>query len=70
MLIDFCQFLYDSVKKVLFKADFFFSHDRNAKANTNTQSEFTVYITCSRTECHSTMQNNLNILEMKRVLEL
>ena len=24
MLIDFCQFLYDSVEKVLFKADFFF----------------------------------------------
>ena len=35
MLIDFCQFLYDSVEKVLFKADCFFFfcfffHDRNA----------------------------------------
>ena len=35
MLIDFCQFLYDTVEKVLFKADFFFFlHDRNPKANT------------------------------------
>ena len=25
MLIDFSQFLYDSVEKVLFKADFFFA---------------------------------------------
>ena len=50
MLIDFRQFLYDSVKKVLFKADyylffiFFFWHDRNAKAKTSTQSEHTAYI--------------------------
>ena len=29
MLIDFRQFLYDYVEKVLFKADFFFLHDRN-----------------------------------------
>ena len=49
MLIDFCQFLYDSVEKVLFKADFYFLHDRNAKANTSTQSEYTVYIICSTT---------------------
>ena len=42
MLIDFRLFLYDSVEKVLFKADFFF-HDRNAKANTGTQSEYSVY---------------------------
>ena len=59
MLIDFCQFLYDSVdfrhflydsvEKVLFKADFYFLHDRNAKANTSTQSEYIVYIICSRT---------------------
>ena len=48
MLIDFRQFLYDSVEKVLFKADFFL-HDRNAKANTSTQSEYTVHIICSRT---------------------
>ena len=48
MLIDFRQFLYDSVEKVLFQADFFFD-DRNAKANTSTQSEYTVYIICSRT---------------------
>ena len=42
--------MYDSVEKVLFKADFFFFlHDRNAKANTCTQSEYTVYIICSRT---------------------
>ena len=47
MLIDFRQFLYESVEKVLFKADFF--HDRNVKANTSTQSEYTVYIICSRT---------------------
>ena len=41
MLIDFRQFLYDYVEKVLFKADFFL-HDRNAKANnTSTQSEYT-----------------------------
>ena len=69
MLIDFRQFLYDSVEKVLFKADFFL-HDRNAKANTSTQFEYTVYIICSRTYCHSVMHTNLNILEMKRVLEL
>ena len=69
MLIDFSQFLYDSVEKVLFKADFF--HDRNAKANTSTLSEYTVYIIiCSRTQCHSAMHNNLNTLEMKQVLEL
>ena len=43
MLIDFRQFLYDSVEKVLFKADFFL-HDSNSKANTSTQSEYTVYI--------------------------
>ena len=49
MLIDFRQFLYDSVEKVLFKADFDFLHDRNAKANTSTQSEYTVYIIYSRT---------------------
>ena len=42
MLIDFPQFLYDSVEKVPFKADFFF-HERNAKANTSTQSEYSVY---------------------------
>ena len=42
MLIDFRQFLYDSVEKVLFKADFVF-HERNAKANTSTQSEYSVY---------------------------
>ena len=47
MLIDFRQFLYDLVEKALFKADLFF-HDRNAKANTSTQSEYTVYIICSR----------------------
>ena len=42
MLIDFRQFLYDYVEKVLFKADVFFLHDRNAKANnTSTQSEYT-----------------------------
>ena len=72
MLIDFRQSLYESVEKVLFKADlyFFFLHDRNAKANTSTQSEYTVYIICSRTQCHSDMQSNLNILEMKRALEL
>ena len=69
MLIDFSQFLYDSVEKVLFKA-FFFLHDRNAKANTSTQSVYTVYIICSHIYCHSAMHNNLNILEMKRVLEL
>ena len=69
MLIDFRQFQYDSVEKVLFKADFFL-HDRNVKANTSTQSEYIVYIICSRTQCRSAMHNNLNILEMKRVLEL
>ena len=70
MLIDFRQFLYDSVEKVMFnmfKADFFFLHDRNARANTSIQSEYTVYIICSRTQCHSAMHNNLNILEMKQV---
>ena len=60
MLIVFRQFLYDSVEKVLFKE----------KANTSTQSEYTVYTICSRTSCHSAMHNNLNILKMKRVLEL
>ena len=52
MLIDFHQFLYDSVEKVLFKADFFFFfflHDKNAKANTSTQPENIVYMICSRT---------------------
>ena len=49
MLIDFHQFLYDSVEKVLFKANFYFLLDRNAKANASTQSEYTVYIICSRT---------------------
>ena len=44
MLIDFCQFLYDSVEKVRFKTDFFFLHDRNAKANTSTQSEYSYII--------------------------
>ena len=48
MLICLRQFLYDSVEKVLLKADYFF-HDRNAKANTSTQFEYTVYIICSRT---------------------
>ena len=48
MLIDLRQFLYGSVEKVLFKADLFF-HDKNAKANTSTQFEYTVYIICSRT---------------------
>ena len=48
MFIDFRQFLYDSVEKVLFKADFFL-HDKNAKAKTTTQTEYTVYIICSRT---------------------
>ena len=42
MLIDFRQFVYDSVEKVLFKADFFF-HDRNEKENTSTQCEYSVY---------------------------
>ena len=43
MFVDFRQFLYDSVEKDLFKADFFFFlHDRNAKVNTSTQSEYTV----------------------------
>ena len=87
MLIDFRQFLYDSVEKFLFKTVllllllllfyyfilfifFLFFHDRNAKADTSTQSEYTAYIICSRTECHSAMHNNLNILEMKQVLEL
>ena len=72
MLIDFRQFLYDSVVKVLFKAYissffffFFFLHDRNAKAHISTQSEYTVYIICSHTQCHSAMHNNLNILEIK-----
>ena len=41
MLIDFRQFLNDSVEKVLFKADLVLL-DRNAKANTNTQFEYTV----------------------------
>ena len=41
ILIDFRQFLYDYVEKVLFKADIFL-HDRNAKANnTSTQSKYT-----------------------------
>ena len=42
MLIDFGLFLYDLVEKVLFKADFYF-HGRNAKANTSTQPEYSVY---------------------------
>ena len=50
MLIDFRQFLYDSVEKVLFNTVFFL-HDRNAKANTSTQSEYTV----------QTLAHNLNI---------
>ena len=54
MLIYYGQFLYDSVEKVLFKEDFFFFfffffYDRNAMANTSTQSEYIVYIICSRT---------------------
>ena len=48
MLIYYRQFLYESVEKVLFKEDFFL-YDRNAKANTSTQSEYIVYIICSRT---------------------
>ena len=52
MLIDFRQFLYDSVEEVLFDTDFFFFlHDRNAKAKTSTQSEYTV----------QTLAHNLNI---------
>ena len=48
MLIDFRQFLYDSVEKVLLKADFFFFlHDKNAKADTSIQSEYILYIICS-----------------------
>ena len=66
-MIDFRQFLYDSVEIFII---IFFLYDRNAKANTSTQSEYTVYIICSRTQCNSAMHNNLNILEMKRVLEL
>ena len=53
MLIGFCHFLYESVVKVLFKADFFL-HDRNAKANTSTQSEYTV----------QTLAHNLNIWQL------
>ena len=67
MFIDFSQFLYDSVEKVLFKADFFSWQKCEGKYYTSTQSEYTVYIICSR---HSAMHNNLNTLEMKRVLEL
>ena len=53
MLIDFRQFLYDSVEEVLFNTDFFsfFLHDSNAKANASTQSEYTV----------QTLAHNLNI---------
>ena len=57
-------------RKSFLKQIFFFLHDRNAKANTSTQSEYTVYIICSSTQCHSALHNNLNILEMKQVLEL
>ena len=53
MLIGFRHFLYESVVKVLFKADFFL-HDRNAKANTSTQSEYTV----------QTLAHNLNIWQL------
>ena len=54
MLIDFRQFLFDSVDKAGFFFFnvcffFFFLHDGNAKANTSTQSEYTMYIICSRT---------------------
>ena len=48
MLIDFRQFLYDSVEKVLFE-QIVFLHDRNAKANTSAKSEYTANIICSRT---------------------
>ena len=48
MLIYYRQFLYESVEKVLFKEDFLL-YNRNAKANTSTQSEYIVYIICSRT---------------------
>ena len=68
MLIDFRQFLYDSVEKVLFKADFFFMTEM--RKQTLAQNLNTVYIICSRTSCHSAMDNNLNTLEIKRVLEL
>ena len=61
MLIDFRQFLYDSVEKVQFNTVFFFFffflHDRNAKTNTSTQSEYTV----------QTLANNLNTRDDRKV---
>ena len=48
-----------------FKVGFVF-HDRNAKAKTSTQSEYTVNITCSRNNAIE----QCNTMEMKWVLEL
>ena len=56
MFIDFCQFLYDSVEEVLFNTDFLL-HDRNAKANTSTQSEYTV----------QALAHNLNIWQLNNL---
>ena len=71
MLIDFRQFLYDSVEKVLFKTDFFFffffcmkeMRRQTLAHNLNTQC-------ISYAHVHNAMHNNLHVLEMKRVLEL
>ena len=65
MLIDFRLFLYDSMEKVLFKADFFFMTEM--RRQTLAHNLNTVYIICSRTKCDSAMHSNLKTLEMKRV---
>ena len=72
MLNDFRQFYMIQWRKSCLKQFFFFFflHGRNAKASTSTQSEYTVYIICSRTWCHSAMHNSLYIREIKWVLKL
>ena len=64
MLIDFCQFLYDSVEKVLFKADFYFcmtEMQRQTQAhNLNIQC---IYEGCSEIiETIAIFSNRLNII--------
>ena len=48
MLKVFASFYMIQWRKSCLKQTFFL-HDRNAKANASTQSEYTAYIICSRT---------------------
>ena len=82
MLIDFRQFLlrvYDSVEKVLFKADFIFffffffcmtelqRQTLTHNLNIHVQHIYNAHVHNAMVQC---IINNLNILEMKQVLEL